>query len=136
MSSGPPGPGPSDEQIRVLHVDDQPSLLDATAAYLEREDDRFRVTKATSARDGLALLSETDFDCIVSDYDMPGQNGLDFLERVRENYPDIPFILFTGKVSGKVARDATSSGVTDYLQKRVGTEQYVLLADRIRNATD
>jgi PAS domain S-box-containing protein len=122
------------EKIRVLHVDDEPEFADLTTTLLEREDDRFTVETATSASDGLAELDDSPPDCIVSDYNMPGMDGLEFLEAVRAEYPALPFILFTGRGSEEVASDAISAGATDYLQKGSGTEQYRLLANRIENA--
>ncbi|MFB6173794.1 MAG: PAS domain S-box protein [Halobacteriales archaeon] len=104
--------------------------------FLEREDDRIEVSTATSASQGLDRFANGDFDCIVSDYDMPGRTGIEFLEAVREEHSDLPFILFTGKGSEEVASDAISAGATDYLQKEPGTDQYELLANRIRNAVD
>lgn len=102
---------------------------------LEREDDRIDVTTATSAEDGLEhIRSDTVPDCVVSDYDMPGTNGIEFLEAVRADHLNLPFILFTGKGSEAVAGDAISAGATDYLQKKLGNEQYELLANRILNA--
>ncbi|MDS0221674.1 PAS domain S-box protein [Haloarcula sp. S1AR25-5A] len=127
--------GPPDT-IRVLHVDDEHDFADLTATFLEREDDRFTVETATSASAGTAQLEQRQFDCVVSDYDMPGQNGIAFLTSVREQYPDLPFILFTGKGSEEVASDAISAGVTDYLQKEGGTDQYAVLANRITNAVE
>jgi CheY-like chemotaxis protein len=121
---------------RILHVDDDPDLAELTALHLEREADELAVETATSATAGLEQLSDTDFDCIVSDYDMPGKSGIEFLTAVRETYPDIPFILYTGKGSEEIASKAVSAGVTDYLQKETGQSQYVLLANRIRNAID
>jgi len=121
--------------IRVLHVDDEPDVADLTGTYLERQNSRLSVETATSAEDGLDQLS-ADIDCVVSDYDMPGLNGIEFLDSVRQQYPDLPFILFTGKGSEEVASDAISAGVTDYLQKGAGTEQYELLANRITNAVE
>ncbi len=123
------------DRIRVLHVDDDPAFADLAATYLEREDDRIRVETATDADDGLDRLAD-EFDCVVSDYDMPGTNGIEFLETVRETHPDLPFILYTGKGSEEVASEAISAGVTDYLQKRSGTEQYALLANRLTNAVE
>jgi PAS domain S-box-containing protein len=120
--------------IRVLHVDDDPSLLELTGEFLGREDDHLVLETATSADEGLDQIGDRPPDCIVSDYDMPGKNGIEFLQAVRETHPDLPFILFTGKGSESVASDAMAAGVTDYLQKGSGTEQYELLANRITNA--
>jgi PAS domain S-box-containing protein len=123
----------------VLHVDDDPSILDLAETFLEREGENFVVESATSAREGLDHLSEAQIgskvaiDCLVSDYDMPGMNGLEFLETVREEHPDLPFILFTDKGSEEIASEAITAGVTDYLNKGSGTDQYTLLANRIAN---
>jgi DNA-binding NtrC family response regulator len=84
--------------IRVLHVDDESEFAEMTADFLKREDDRFTTEIAMNASDGLESLSDDDFDCIISDYNMPGQNGIDFLKAVRKEAPDLPFVLFTGKV--------------------------------------
>lgn len=122
------------ETIRVLHVDDEREFTSLTATLLEREDERIRVQTATGPEGGLETLAENEIDCIVSDYDMPGRNGVEFLDAVRAEYPDLPFILFTGKGSEEVASEAISAGVSDYLQKEGGTDQYTVLANRITNA--
>jgi PAS domain S-box-containing protein len=124
------------EPIRVLHVDDDPDFVDLAATFLERADDRFVVETATSVGDGLDRIAETDVDCVVSDYEMPGRDGIEFLETVRADHDSLPFILFTGKGSESIASEAISAGVTDYLRKRTGAEQYDLLANRIENAVD
>jgi PAS domain S-box-containing protein len=123
-------------EIRVLHVDDEPDFADLTATFLEREDDRFAVDIATSVSAGKKQLAQRQFDCVVSDYDMPSATGIEFLRSVREDDPDLPFILFTGKGSEEVASDAISAGVTDYLQKEGGADQYAVLANRITNAVE
>ena len=125
---------PTDSPIRVLHVDDEPGFADMVSEFLEREDPRLHVRTASSAARGLTRLDDAHFDCIVSDYDMPEKNGLQFLREVRDANPNLPFILFTGKGSEEIASDAISAGITDYLQKEGGSGQYTLLAHRITNA--
>ena len=124
------------DRIPVLLVDDDPDLREVTASFLEREADRIAVETAPGAAEGLDALAERDVECIVSDYEMPGTDGLAFLAEVRERHPDLPFILFTGRGSEEVASEAISAGVTDYLQKRGGTERYERLANRIVEAVE
>ena len=120
----------------VLHVDDDPTFVETTKAFLERESDRIAVRTATSPEEGVAILSDYTVDCIVSDYEMPQTNGIEFLRHIRNDYEDLPFILYTGKGSEEVASDAISAGVTDYLQKETGTSQYEVLANRIENTVE
>jgi len=122
--------------VRVLHVDDDRDFAEMTAVFLERADDRFVVETATNASEGLSRLAERDVDCVVSDYEMPGADGIEFLEAVREDHPDLPFVLFTGKGSESIASEAISAGVTDYLRKGPSTERYELLANRVANAVE
>ena len=123
----------SDGEISILHVDDERDLGDLASLYLERENEQFTVVTESTVESALETLAETEIDCIVSDYDMPGMNGLEFLERVRATHPSLPFILFTGKGSEEIASEAISAGVTDYLQKEIGSDQYTVLANRIEN---
>ena len=121
------------KSVSVLCVDDEPGLAELTAAFLERFDSQFSASSAQSAREGLEFLTENHVDCIVSDYDMPEIDGLAFLETVRASNPNIPFILFTGRGSEEIASDAISAGVSDYMQKESGKEQYTILGKRIWN---
>nr|WP_241244075.1 PAS domain S-box protein [Haloarcula sp. R1-2] len=122
--------------VRVLHVDDEPDFADLTAAYLERTMDSLTVDTAMRADEVIADRPQDTYDCIISDYDMPGMNGLAFLERIREDAPKLPFILYTGKGSEEIAAEAISAGVTDYIQKEPGTSQYTVLANRVQNAVE
>ncbi|EMA46995.1 bacterio-opsin activator domain-containing protein [Halococcus saccharolyticus] len=123
------------EPIRVLFVDDEERLVEFAARFLEDLREAFVVVTETSAEAALDRLDrEGAPDCIVSDYRMPGIDGLEFLETVREEHSKVPFVLSTGKGSEEVASEAISAGVTDYLRKDTGTDQYAVLANRIENA--
>ena len=118
--------------IRALVVDDSEFFAEMTAGTLTEEHD-IEATFETSAQDALDSLEDSRVDCIVSDYDMPGMDGLTFLDRVQEHHDDLPFILLTGRGDEVVASRAIASGVADYLLKLevVEDEQYERLANRI-----
>ncbi len=120
--------------IRILHVDDDPALAEMAAEFLCREHDQFDCTTEVAPEQAIERLREESFDCVVSDYDMPRMDGLEFLEAVRDENPELPFILFTGKGSEEIASEAIASGVTGYLQKEGNVEHYTVLANRIINA--
>ncbi|MFA9502111.1 response regulator [Natrinema sp. H-ect1] len=126
--------------IRVLSVDDDPQLRELTATVLERRTDQIDVTTAANGRDALAVFdgasdgADRPIDCVVSDYELPGMDGLELFAAIRERDPAIPFVLFTGTAPDEIASEAISAGVTDYLRKGSGTAQYTVLANRIENA--
>ena len=124
-------------KMQVLHVDDNEPFRETSQLVLESVAPSIEVQTAPSAIEGLQhLRNQRSIDCIVSDYEMPGKNGIEFLTTVRDEFADIPFILFTGEGSETVASKAISAGVTDYLQKDPGTDIYKILANRISNAVD
>jgi len=121
-----------DAPPRVLHVEDNDFFARVTADVLGEYD--IDVCTVGSADAALDRLDAERFDCVVSDYEMPGMNGLELLDAVQESYPDLPFILLTGGGSERIASKAISAGVTDYLKKETGKEQFAVLANRIENA--
>ena len=124
------------DNIRILHVEDDPEFADLTTTCLRNEDERFTITSVGDVSAALDHLTATAVDCIVSDHDLPGQNGIAFLRSTREKFPDLPFILLTGKGTEAVASEAISAGVTDYLRKETGAEQFKHLANRIVTAVE
>lgn len=121
--------------IRVLHVDDESQFGNLVKSYVENLDDSITVLTETGGQRGVERIDQTHVDCVVSDYQMPRMDGLEFLDAVRERYPNIPFILFTGKGSEEIASRALNAGVDFYLQKN-GSESYELLVNRITKAVD
>jgi PAS domain S-box-containing protein len=122
------------DTLRVLYVDDETDLLEIGKLFLEESGD-FSITTIGSAPAALELLTNEKFDAIISDYQMPGMDGIQLLIEVREKFGAIPFILFTGKGREEVVIQAINSGADFYLQK--GGEpgaQFAELSHKIKQA--
>jgi PAS domain S-box-containing protein len=104
------------EKIRVLHVDDDSASLNITKRCLEIEAP-LEIDTAMSVDEALAKLEKEKYDVVVSDYQMPIKDGLEFLKELREKGNKIPFIVFTGKGREEVAIRALNLGADQYLNK-------------------
>ncbi|MFZ0006320.1 MAG: PAS domain S-box protein, partial [Methanoregula sp.] len=113
-----------------------PALLDVGKFFLE-ETGEFTVVTASSASVALDRLKSNDIKAIVSDYQMPDIDGIEFLKRVRAKDKAIPFILFTGRGREEIAIQAFENGADYYLQKGGDpTSQFAELTHKIKRAVD
>ncbi len=120
------------DTIEVLVVDEDEDVLELTETFLERASDALAVETATSG--GEALDRVDGVDCVVSDYRMPGMDGMDLFEAVRERRPGVPFLLFSAAVEAETVSAAEEAGVTAFVQKGTGTEHYEEMASIIEDA--
>jgi DNA-binding response OmpR family regulator len=102
--------------IRVLLVDDEPNILELSKDYMEGMGG-LDIIVVDSALTALGILENEQFDIIVSDYQMPDMDGIEFLKNLRSNGNDTPFILFTGRGREEVAIKALNLGADFYIQK-------------------
>lgn len=107
---------PRKKPIRILYVDDEPSLLDVTRMYLESKGG-FIVDTCDRPEKALEHIICSQYDAIVSDYQMPVLDGIGLLKGVRGNDIDTPFIIFTGRGREEVAIEALNNGADFYIQK-------------------
>lgn len=123
--------------VKVLLVDDDPDLLTLASEFLKKKDREFKITLSASAEEALEIMKESTFNVIVSDYQMPGISGIEFLRKVRETDKDVAFIIFTGKSREEVAIQALNLGA-DYYVKKGGDpiSQYTELAHIIHQVTE
>ena len=122
------------DPLRVLYVDDEPILLKTGKFYLERKGE-FAVDTLISAKEAFIRMETEHYDAIISDYQMPGMDGIEFLKKIRASGNTIPFILFTGKGREEVVITALNEGADFYIQKGGEPEPlFAELAHKIRSA--
>ena len=119
---------------RILIVDEEPDVLSVARLFVEK-DGGIVADTTTSPVFALAKMEVTTYDAIVSDYQMPGMNGIAFLHEVRSRFGDIPFIIMTAHSREDVVIEALNSGATGYLQKGTDIRRtFTELIHLIRNA--
>ncbi|MEI6795425.1 MAG: GAF domain-containing protein [Methanomassiliicoccales archaeon] len=120
--------------ISILVVDDEHDMCDLSQLFLSKNND-MKVHTVSSVEDARRALAEGHFDAIISDYQMPREDGIQFLKWLRAKGDMIPFILFTGKGREEVVIEALNNGADSYLQKGGKPEPlYTELAHRTRMA--
>ena len=122
------------DPIRVLHVDDDPEIVELAATFLEREDDRLAMEGAVTGDEALDQLEAGEIHCVVSDYQLPDMEPPAFAEAIQATAPGVPIVLFTGREQEQVDEEMLDTVYTAYLQKGSGTEQYGKLAAEIVDA--
>ncbi|MFW6197041.1 MAG: PAS domain S-box protein, partial [Thermoplasmatota archaeon] len=120
--------------MKILLVDDEVSFLEQAEIFLTNEEERFVIDTSPSAKDAMSKLEENRYDAIISDYQMPNIDGLEFLEIIREEKGlEIPFVIFTGKGREEVAIKALNIGADRYIQKGGDPKsQYGVLAQAVK----
>ena len=122
--------------LDVLYADDERGMLEVGKEFLEMSG-RLKVETAISAKEALKKMAERRFDAIVSDYQMPEMDGMEFLRCIRSRDKFIPFILFTGHGREEVIVDACNAGASGYLQKGCSpTPMFVELEHLIEQAVE
>ena len=108
--------------LKVLVVDDQPNSLHIIRDMLTSLGVR-NVMTAPGGAEALRVLRERAMDAIFCDWRMPDMSGLEFLQLVRKNDRDIPFVMVTGTADPSSVLAAKDSGVSGYLRKPFSREE-------------
>ncbi len=102
---------------RILLVDDDELFLELAMMELKSHAEHFSVQTTKSTSEALRLLERGEYDAVVSDHKMQGMDGLQFLEKLRRNDIETPFIMVTGQGREEVAMRALNLGADSYLMK-------------------
>jgi PAS domain S-box-containing protein len=122
--------------MKVLHVDDDVNYLKIAEQCLKMQG-RFQVDTARSVEEAMEMMKKETYDAIISDYQMPGKDGLEFLKELREKGNGIPFVIFTGKGREEIAIKALNLSADGYFSKHGEPETvYGELAHGIRLAVE
>lgn len=105
---------------RILLVDDDADILNAIGAYVERAIPNVKVLTAPGGPQALELLRHEDVDVILTDFRMPGMDGLQFLEEARKLAPNVPRLMLTAYADVSLAtRAVNDEAVSKFLTKPI-----------------
>lgn len=116
--------GPAGRAQVVLLVDDEPDIRESLKLLLEASLENIEVATAESGAIALDTLSRRNIDLIITDYKMPGMNGLEFLGRAQRIAPKVPRILVTAFPDLEIAIKAINeAGIENFFTKPFEPEQ-------------
>ena len=111
-------------QIKILWVDDEIDLLKPHILFLEKKN--YAVTTCNNGRDAVDIFEEGNFDIVFLDENMPGMNGLETLQEIKEKKSSTPVIMITKSEEEFIMEEAIGSKIADYLIKPVNPNQILL----------
>jgi DNA-binding NarL/FixJ family response regulator len=117
--------------LKVLIIDNEPSMREALKLFLETWDDFELVGAAATAMEGLALCAELEPDVILTQLTFPDMDGIELIRRARQQCPDTPIVVLTGTFSIDKMREAFEAGATQFLEKWTPVDR---IADSLRGA--
>lgn len=112
----------------ILVVDDEPNYLIVLSELLK--DEGFEVFTASSGKEGLKIVEDVDLDVVITDMQMPGMDGLEFLKEVKNRISDLPVIVITAFAEVDKAVEAMQSGAFNYLAKPFSNDELIVTINK------
>ncbi|WP_066632492.1 response regulator [Labilibacter marinus] len=111
-----------DNKVKLLYVDDEDINLQLFQIHFRK---KYNVFICSSAQDGLELMNEhEDINIIISDMKMPQMNGIEFIKKAKERFPNKKYYILTGFDITKEIQDALSTGlILKYFRKPFNIEE-------------
>ena len=114
----------------VLIVDDELSICDSLAGVVS--DEGWASLTAQSGKDALSLVKSKTLDLVFLDIWMPGMDGIETLQRIKEINPDLPVVIMSGHGTIDTAVRATKLGALEFIEKPLSIEKIIGLLERVR----
>lgn len=119
---------------KILVLDDEQVVLDSVSRVLGEEG--FEVETCQTAQRAMETLKQSKFHLLISDFKMPGIDGIEFFKEIKANYPDIPFVMITAYSDVESAREVMKLGAYDYIKKPFAPEQLSEMVKKIFQLTE
>jgi CheY-like chemotaxis protein len=116
------------KHLRVLVVDDDPTILEVVSTFLESKG--YSVETSVNGQQALESIEQVEFDLVISDIEMAGMNGFELLRRIRESYPKIGIILMTGYEEAHPLSAALRAGADGYISKPFSLRKFSLIFEQ------
>ena len=113
---------------RILLVDDDKELMSIFSEYLSAFGFQFEL--AENAAEARSRLEQNQFDLVLSDFNMPGESGLDLLKHISSHYPELPFIMMSGSGYSGLKTQAMAMGSTEFISKPFEFRKIVELLEK------
>ena len=118
----------NDAAKTLLIVDDEEDLREILSSIFERRG--YKVLTACNGREAFALVKSNSIDLVISDFQMPGGNGVEFLDNVKNNNYEVPIVLFITGFSEITLEDAYNKGAEAIFAKPFDQKKLVSVVER------
>jgi DNA-binding NtrC family response regulator len=115
---------------RILVVDDELDMLMLLRMIIEDNSD-YAVETTNNPSEGLKMLTEKDYDLVISDLKMPGMDGMELFDELKEIKPGVPVIIITAYGSLETADEAMKKGVADFITKPFRKDSILFTINRV-----
>jgi DNA-binding NtrC family response regulator len=115
---------------RILVIDDELDMLMLLRMIIEENTD-CEVETTNNPSEGLKMVNEKDYNLVIADLKMPGMDGMEVFEELKEMRPDIPVIIITAYGSLEIAKEARNKGVADFITKPFRKDTILFTMSRV-----
>ncbi len=117
------------DPARILVIDDEPDMLENCQLMLAREG--YAIHTLADSRKLATALETADPDLVLTDLMIPGKNGIEVVQELKQTHTDVPVVVMTAYATVETAVQAMKEGAADYIVKPFSREQLLLLVQRV-----
>lgn len=121
---------------KILIVEDEKAIRNVLRNILSDEDKSFEIDEAESGKEAIDMVKEKEYDLVLCDIKMPGVDGIEVLENIRENHPETTVIMISGHGDIDTAVDTMRKGAYDYISKPPDLNRLLTTVRRALDRTD